>query len=233
MKKHFQSKHFQSRVSEAIRAAIKEKVAFAKHQHKRVTSSKTSRGERIDFPEFIEIAFQPALLTVSSNMKSLMVQADADCYRWMGCALVEEIEKIMTCEASSQKPDSDHHSPFSRGEKGISGKIRWSRRERTWRLKYVGAQETLGDYLRRKSLSLHVPPGLSYLEYQKKRRETFLTAVTAWNELDNSPRFRIRLHGNVRHGSRQHSNAAIDIYRDRPRQQRCGISGISGGDHIG
>ena len=55
------------------------------------------------------------------------------------------------------------------------------------------AQETLGDYLRRESLSLHVPPGLSRAAYEEARRETFLAAIRTWNALDRSDRFRIRL----------------------------------------
>ena len=175
-------------VCDAIVAAIKEKVAFAKQQHKRV-----SRG-RFVFPEFIKIAFQPALLTVSSNMKSLMVQADADCYRWMGSALVKEIEKKMTCGVSRQDPDANQ---LWCRQAAISGKIHWSRRERTWRLETWNAQETVADYLRRESISLHVPPGLSRAAYKKARHKTFLAAIRSWNELDRSDRFRIRFPAKV------------------------------------
>ena len=55
------------------------------------------------------------------------------------------------------------------------------------------AKEPIGDYLRRGNLSLHVAPGLSRAEYDEKRRETFLTAVTTWNQLDKGNRLKIRL----------------------------------------
>ena len=54
-------------------------------------------------------------------------------------------------------------------------------------------QETVGDYLRRERLELHVAPGLSRAEYENARHDTFLTAIRAWNHLDKSDRFRIRL----------------------------------------
>ena len=54
--------------------------------------------------------------SVSSNMQTLMVQADKECLDWIRATIVEEIEKRIPCEASSHRATADRRE-YRKGKK--------------------------------------------------------------------------------------------------------------------
>ena len=129
-------------------------------------------------------------------MQAVMVLTDKECHDWICGTLVQEIEKRLTCEASSQEQDSDQTSRKLTPANVITGirhKVTWKRRHRTWKLDLRKPSEDLVTYLEKHQLSLTVQSGLSEKAFNEARRATFVTACLVWNELDNSGRFKIKL----------------------------------------
>ena len=81
---------------------MKAQVVNAKHEHKSQTKT--------DFPASLKVGFATSVLTVSSHVKAIMVQADKECYDWVCGPLLEEIEERILIDASSQSGDSDQVS---------------------------------------------------------------------------------------------------------------------------
>ena len=127
-----------------------------------------------------------------------MVQADEDCYEWIGRDLPEVIRNTVA-QASSQDSEASpssaqpHWNYRSYGD--IRGKVTWNRASRCWKLHMEDPKQDLSEYLAENDLTLTVGVGLRKSETQEERYKTYITACKVWNALDSSNKYRIKLRG--------------------------------------
>ena len=182
-------------VCNSIVATIKAEVAKARDTHAKATV--------MELPPFIKVTFGKCLLTVSTHLRAIMVEADEDCYEWIGRDLPEVIRKTVTAQASSQ--DSETETPpgnfhFSTNT-GIREKINWDFKARTWTLLLKNPPQELGEYLRERKLTLTVDGSLERQLFLEAKELCFFNAVKAWNDLDRSKKLRIKLPGKLAAGT--------------------------------
>ena len=204
-------------VCNSIVATIKAEVAKARDTHAKATKE--------EFPPFIKVTFGKCLLTVSTHLRAIMVEADEDCYEWIGRDLPEVIRKTVTAQASSQ--DSETETPpgnfhFSTNT-GIREKISWDFKARTWTLLLKNPRQELDEYLRERKLTLTVDGKLEREVFLKAKEICFFNAVQAWNDLDQSKKLRIKLPGKLAAGT-------ISIEEQEGVQQESSQSGDSSSD---
>ena len=82
--------------------------------------------------------------SVSSNMQTLMVQADKECLDWVRATIVEEIEKRIPCEASSHRATADRRE-YRKAKKRVYDR-RWKasnieKCKEAWRKWYAANKE--------------------------------------------------------------------------------------------
>ena len=76
---------------------------------------------------------------------------------------------------------------------GVRDKIFWSPESSSWTLKLGKAKQNVSDFCRERSLRLDVSHGLAGEEFKKARGKALLDACLAWNHLDGTGKFRIKL----------------------------------------
>jgi len=112
-----------------------------------------------------------------------------------GSALGSSKRWKLTSTASSQLIACGEENVFNYTGQGVGvrDKIFWIPSKRMWALSVKKEKEPIEKYLKDNNLCLKVKASAEGEEYVKLRHQALLDACVAWNELDNSARYRIKL----------------------------------------
>ena len=179
---------FLDRLGNTIMGTLKALVAKARCEHRPA-----------NIPHVIKVTYGNSELTVSSELRNIMVEANDACIDWISRELVAEIEGALRNEASSQdsqaSPSSAQPHWNYRSYGDIRGKVTWNRASRGWKLHMSDPKQDLSEHLEENDLTLTVGVGLDKSSFAKARSATYITAIKVWNALDSSTKYRIKLRG--------------------------------------
>ena len=181
---------FRNKLGNTIMGTLKALVAKARCEHRSA-----------NMPHVIKVTYGNSELTVSSKLRSIMVEANDACNDWISRELVAEIEGALRNEASSQDSEASPRLPFAQptwkctSYVEVRGKVTWNRASRGWKLHMSDPKQDLSEHLEENDLTLTVGVGLDKSSFAKARSATYITAIKVWNALDSSKKHRIKLRG--------------------------------------
>jgi len=131
------------------------------------------------------------------------IRADDDLLIWMRKGLQQALDAHLNAESGVSSADSQliccgedkvFKSLLASSEKlGVRDKIRWHSTKRTWVLSVRQNTEAVDVYIKENNLVLKVNMAAVGEDFDKQRQQALHDACVAWNELDNSARYRIKL----------------------------------------
>ena len=167
-------------------------VMDAKATHKKTFSSA--------FPSELALKFNGCEIFARSSTRQMHIRADDALLTWLRAGFQQALVTHFKAEfeamtASSQLIACGEGNVFNYTGQGVGvrDKIFWIPSKRMWALSVKKEKEPIEKYLKDNNLCLKVKASAEGEEYVKLRHQALLDACVAWNELDNSARYRIKL----------------------------------------
>ena len=152
------------------------------------------------FPPEIALTFNECDIFVRTSTRQMHIRADDTFLTWIRKGFEQALDAHFKSEfdavaAHSQLIACGEDNVFNyTGQKlGVRDKIFWVGSKRTWVLSVRKNTEPVDQYLKENNMVLKVNSSAAGEDFAKQRQQALYDACVAWNELDKSSRYRIKL----------------------------------------
>ena len=165
------------------------------------TKDKYKKQYKNDFPSEWAVTLGGCLISVSTCARQLLIRVGEDVNKWIregfhSLVLKPFEEELKTMKAMSLpliacgEEKLFHHSGRALG---VRDKMFWTPEGSSWSLKLQKQKHNVADFCLNNSLHLNVSYGPAGEEFKKARGKALLDACVAWNHLDGSGKYWIKL----------------------------------------
>jgi hypothetical protein len=162
-----------------------------------------TKSYECSFPSELTLKFNGCDIYVRSRSRHMHIRADDDLLIWIRKGFQQALDAHLKAESGVLAADSQliacgedkvFKTLLASGQKlGVRDKIHWLHGKRTWVLSVRKNTEPVDVYLKENNLVLKVDMSAVGEDFDKQRQQALHDACVAWNELDKSQRYRIKL----------------------------------------
>ena len=155
------------------------------------------------FPPEITLKFNECDIFVRTTSRHMHIRADDAFLIWIRKGFQQALDAHFTAESGVLAADSQliacgedkvFKTMLASGQKlGVRDKIHWLDAKRTWILSVRKNTEPVDVYLHENNLVLQVKMSAVGEDFDKQRQQALHDACVAWNELDKSQKYRIKV----------------------------------------
>ena len=188
-------KESNSTICRTILSEFKKVMAEAKVKHNSLYDEK--------FPAEMDLTFNGCPIFARTCTRQLHIRADKALPKWIREGFLTFLNSHFKEEYNASRASSQLHLVTCRQEKighytgvstGVRDKVYWDPEKKTWRLKVKKNDLNVQEYLKKNKLCMSVSPHADGDEFLKQRNEALIDACNAWNFIDKSERYRIKVH---------------------------------------